>query len=228
MYDTLEPHLSIARLASYVKAAEGNRQDAIRLYQWNTELSGAVYQALHVVEVVLRNAMDTRLRRWNAEQINAQTGEHRDGDWLLDPAPLLRRLVREKELAAGRGRAERAIRGHGRPVSHADVLAQLSFGTWRFLLPDRDPGRKRLWNDALEGAFPHRKANPRDIVKAVDGVYKLRNRVAHLEPLLDLKNVRHQYENMRWVLRGIDPVVDEWFVSRQRVTAELRRHPRKM
>jgi hypothetical protein len=32
---------------------------------------------------------------------------------------------------------------------HPDVLAQLSFGTWRFLLPSNDPGRELLWNQAI-------------------------------------------------------------------------------
>lgn len=203
-------------------ATEGNRRNAIRLYQWNIELSGAIYQALHVVEVVLRNAIDTQLCRWNATQIDPTTGLPRGSDWLLDPAPLLRRLVRDKELEAARTRAENAIRRKQRPVAHADLLAQLSFGTWRFLLPDKDPGRKRLWDDSLKGAFPHLDRSTHQFVKSVDGIYRLRNRVAHLEPLLDTGDIRRQYQNMRMVLREIDPAVEEWFVSNQRVTAELR------
>lgn len=226
LYDSLEPHLAAARLAPYVAAADGNRRNAIHLYQWNIELSGAVYQALHVVEVALRNAIDTQRCHWNATQIDDATGKYRDSDWLLDPAPLLRRLVREKELATARDRAEQAIRRQKRPVAHADLLAQLSFGTWRFLLPDRDPGRQRLWDDAVKGAFPHLERSPKKLVKSVDGIYRLRNRVAHLEPLLDMGNVRRQYENMRLILREINPAVEEWFVSNQRVTAELRNHPR--
>ncbi|MGJ9405745.1 hypothetical protein ACHABQ_05415 [Nesterenkonia aurantiaca] len=207
-------------------AAEGNRRNAIRLYQWNIELSGAIYQALHVVEVVLRNAIDSQLCRWNATQSDPMTGLSRGSDWLLDPAPLLRRLVREKELAAARTRAEKAIRRQQRPVAHADLLAQLSFGTWRFLLPDKDPGRRRLWDDSLKDAFPHLDRPTPQFVKSVDGIYRLRNRVAHLEPLLDMGNVRQQYQNMRMVLREINPTVEEWFVSNQSVTAELRNRHR--
>lgn len=154
LHNVLEPHLAQARLAPYLAATDGNRRRAVQLYQWNIELSGAVYEAMHVVEVVLRNAIDAQLCRWNATQINASTGNPRTHDWLLDPAPLLKRLVREHELTKARQRAEQAIRRHRRPVAHADLLAQLSFGTWRFLLPDSDPGRQRLWTDALHAAFP--------------------------------------------------------------------------
>ena len=65
-YEVLEPHLATARLAPYLAAVDGNRRQAIRLYQWNIALSGAVYEALHVVEVVLRNAIDAQLCAWNA------------------------------------------------------------------------------------------------------------------------------------------------------------------
>jgi len=225
LYEVLEPHLAATRLAPYLAAADGNRRQAIRLYQWNIALSGAVYEALHVVEVVLRNAIDAQLCVWNATQIHPRTREPRDPDWLLDPAPLLRRLVREPELAKAHQRAEQAIRRHCRTIAHADLLAQLSFGTWRFLLPDRDPGRQRLWNDALRAAFPHLDRAPRELVKSVHGIYQLRNRVAHLEPLLRSGDIRTQFTNMRTVLREIDPAAEQWFVSNQRVTAALRVRP---
>lgn len=214
------------RLAPYVAAADGNRSQAIRLYQWNVALSGAVYEALHVVEVVLRNAIDAQLCAWNAAQIDIQTGGFRNRDWLLDPAPLLRRLVREQELGKARQRAEQAIRRHRRPVAHADLLAQLSFGTWRFLLPDRDPGRQRLWNDALRFAFPHLNHPSRGLVDSVHSVYQLRNRVAHLEPLLRSGQIRAQYVNMRIILSAIDPAADQWFTANQRVTSVLRARPK--
>lgn len=225
LYSALEPHLATARLAPYLAAADGNERQAIRLYQWNISLSGAVYEALHLTEVVLRNAVDIQLCAWNSTQIDDETGRTRDHDWLIDPAPLLRRLVRERELAKARQRAEQATRRQRRPVAHADLLAQLSFGTWRFLLPDRDPGRQRRWRDALHAAFPHLERAPRELVASVHGIYQLRNRVAHLEPLLRLRNVRSQYTNMRMVLAEIDPDVAEWFVSNQRITTVLRAHP---
>ncbi|GAA1111414.1 hypothetical protein GCM10009630_05640 [Kribbella jejuensis] len=66
------------------------------------------------------------------------------------------------------------------------MLAQLSFGTWRFLLPDNDPGRHHLWNKAM---------------------------------------VADRLGRMRTVLLAIDPVLETWFVSRQRVTTMLKTKP---
>jgi hypothetical protein len=108
-------------------------------------------------------------------------------------------------------------------VAHPDIVAQLSFGTWRYLLPDRDLGRQRLWTDALHAAFPHLNGTSADRVARVDGIYRLRNRVAHLEPLLRSGVVRHDFNAMRWVLAAMNPDMDDWFTSRQRITALLRR-----
>ena len=224
-YEVLEPHLTATRLAPYLAVAGGNRRDAVRLYQWNIDLSGAVYQALHIVEVVLRNAIDSELGAWNARQVDNSTGSPRGTEWLLDPAPLLRRLIRPEELSKAHNRATVAIRPQRRPVTHGDLLAQLSFGTWRYLLPDKDAGRQLLWREAIHRAFPHLTTDPATLVRKVDGIHQLRNRVAHLEPLLRMAIVREQCRNMRDVLSAIDPEVERWFVSNQRVTAVLRTRP---
>ena len=59
----------------------------------------------------------------------------------------------------------------------------------------------------------------------VDHIYKLRNRVAHLEPLLNSGMVADRLARMRAVLLAIDPALEIWFVSRQRVTATLKTKP---
>lgn len=85
---------------------------------------------------------------------------------------------------------------------HADILAAMSLGTWRFILPGRhDAGKQRLWDEALHEAFPHLRRTPRELERAVEGVYHLRNRVAHLEPIIN-SNVRAQLVNMRTVHDG--------------------------
>lgn len=221
--------ISPARLAPYLRATSGRTRGAIRLYQWNIELSGAVYELLHFFEVALRNAMDARLCEWNAAQTNVDTSQPYARDWLMDPAPLLRRLTRGDIDEATR-RATNASRyrrgpGRGRAVDHGDVLAQLGLGTWRFLLPSKDPGNQLLWADALTRAFPHREREPEDLVRAVKGVHQIRNRVAHLEPLLRSGDVRKQVTNIRQVLGEIDPALEQWAMGWQRVTNVLAARP---
>ena len=183
-----------------------------------------MYECLHRFEVILRNALDEQLSRWNATQRDRQTGQVHSSDWLMDPARLLHRLVGDDIRKATR-RAQVARRGTGTPPGHPDILAQLSFGTWRFLLPDKDPGRQLLWNKTLAAAFPKLAGAPSDLVDHVDHIYKLRNRVAHLEPILNSGIVADRLGRMGTVLLAIDPALEAWFVSRQRVTATLRTRP---
>jgi hypothetical protein len=219
--------LSAPRLAPYLSATHGNLRDALRLYDWNVELSGAFYESLHQFEVVLRNALDEELCAWNAMQTNPSTGSPHSRDWLMDPSHLLLRLTRD-DIPKAQQRARSAVRRagqRGRRPGHSDVLAQLSFGTWRFLLPDNDPGRQLLWQQALDKAFPLRACTPQDLVQHVDGIHKLRNRIAHLEPLLDSAIVADRFASMRVVTAAIDPIAETWILSRQRITPLLRKKP---
>lgn len=219
--------ISKPRLGPYLSVANNGIRDALRLYQWNIDLSGAVYEALHVFEVFLRNRIDRQLSTWNAGQTDPATGEPHSTDWLVDPARLLRRLV-GPNITKATEQARFALRGprhRARVVGHPDIVAQLTFGTWRFLLPDRDPGRQRLWADSIHAAFPHLPSEPATLVSKVDGIYRLRNRIAHLEPLLRSAMVRNEVNDIRWVLAAMDPNLEEWFTSRQRVTNLLRQRP---
>lgn len=57
----LETSWSPERMATYISAAQGDREKAIRLYTWNTAVSAAFYGPLQGLEVVLRNAMHRSL-----------------------------------------------------------------------------------------------------------------------------------------------------------------------
>jgi hypothetical protein len=65
----------------------------------------------------------------------------------------------------------------------------------------------------------------RDLVTHVDQIHKLRNRIAHLEPLLDGAMITDRFASMRAVASAIDPIAENWIISRQRVTPVLRDRP---
>ena len=217
-------YLSTPRLSPYLAATNDNLKDALRLYDWNVAMSGAFYETLHQFEVVLRNAIDEQLSAWNATQVERATGRRHSRDWLMDPSRLLQRLTRDN-IPKAQQHARTALRAAGRRPGHADVLAQLSFGTWRFLLPDHDSGRQLLWRQALSSAFPNLTMAPQALVDHVDRIHKLRNRIAHLEPLLDGSMIADRFGRLRAVAAAIDPIAENWIVSRQRVTPVLKERP---
>lgn len=297
-------YISGPRFEPYLRACGGNHTAAMKLYGWNITMSGALYEGVHVVEVMMRNAIDSQLREWNTHQDDVRCKNHQKqkrkaknalacrhggmlldeygpgvgaspsghstktpgnqrkkptkhagskspnhnhssvpgdskkgekwpccyqptSDWLQRPSSLLRRLLNHNGAKAEK-LATKSLRGTGRNVTHDDVLAHATFATWRFLLPDSDPGRQFLWDDSLSNAFPHlakTASSPEDITTAVDTVYQARNRIAHLEPFLKPQRIDATFTAIRVVLSAMNPRCEEWFVSRQRITSLVAQRP---
>lgn len=186
-----------ARMEPYLHAVQNNEMHALALYQWHTEVAAAVQQVLGITEIVLRNAMDARIQRWHQENRGSPDS------WLLSPpAPPLRGLVQQKRVSAVKAADQNALhrpvdhQRYGHDVQHNDVLAQVMFGMWKDLLRNhtleasetsaKNFNRGRLWDEALRDAFPH-ILDPDGSVTfwRVADLHRLRNRVSHMEPLLD-------------------------------------------
>lgn len=242
---TLTDHITGARLATYLSETNSDVDLAVQLYRWNIEMAGALYEALGIAEVFLRNAVDVQLRRWNAAQPPRQ-GVVYNHDWVRNPAgPLWAILNPQRGNARGRystyidayRRAEKdrdarppGHRRHGLTVDHDDVVAHLTFGTWNSLLPRRDPStpsglkpraQATLWADALRHAFPQHP-NPVVIKFWVERLHSVRNRVAHMEPLLDIDPMSY-HRTVARLLNAIDPGLKDWYTAVSRVPALCRR-----
>jgi hypothetical protein len=247
---TVTDHITSARLGTYLAETSGDMTAALRLYRWNIDMAGAMYEALGIAEVFLRNAVDTQLRQWNAAQPTHPTrGISYNSEWVRTPAaPLWGILNPRRRYGTGRHstysdayrRAEKdrdarplGHRRHGHAVDHDDVVAHLTFGTWNALLPSKDtsvtpPALKpaaqaSLWTDAIQHAFPHH----RDAVVIkfwVDRLHSIRNRVAHMEPLLDADPLSY-HRTVARLLRAIDPVLGDWYSGRSRVPDVWRQRP---
>lgn len=203
--------LTPVRLAPYLTATGGHTKNALSLYHWNIEFSAAIYEALHLAEIALRNAMDTQLRQWAAAQPDGSQ------EWLFDTPHLLRRLL-DDDLNRAHDKAKRAC--GDRASCHDDVVAQLTFGSWRYLMgfANKDAGRDLLWRECLATAFPGVGVSGRDdLVGSAARLLRLRNRVAHLEPLLKEEH-KDVVRDLRRVMSAISPSADTWLTSRQKVT----------
>jgi hypothetical protein len=243
-------HLTGARLAPYLSAAGSDLEAALKLYRWNADLAGAMYEALGTAEVFLRNAIDVQLRSWNAAQPPHRTrGITYNHEWVKTPAaPLWSVLNPRRRGTSGNystyvdalRRAEKdrdarapGHRRHGHAVDHDDVIAHLTFGTWNALLPRKDssttpPGLKPsaqalLWNSALHQAFPHH--SDASVIKFwVERLHSIRNRVAHMEPLLDIDAMGY-HRTIARLLRSIDPALTDWYTANSRLPEVWRRRP---
>jgi len=156
----LQKVLSPARMAPYLSTA-GDWSRAIALYDWNAQVSSALFESLHYLEVGLRNALD--------DAATAALGT----SWLTPGSGILTPRSR-KTVAA-------AVHHAGGPIApRGKVIAELPFGFWCSLLADEY--NRRLWQPALRQAFEG-AVRRRRLHAELDALRRLRNRIAHHEPI---------------------------------------------
>lgn len=202
--------LSAERLSTYVQACGGEQAAAIELYVWNTRVGGAFWETLGLVEVVLRNALDARLKVRHARL-------QRGGDWLDDPAGELHQHARA-DIATAR----RRVRTKRKQLRHGQVIAELPFGFWRFLLARQYAST--LWPD-LASAFPHApNRSLRTVENPVARLHEFRNRLAHHEPV-HAYPLDERHNDLLTVVGYTDPLVADWIAGQSRVLNVLAQRP---
>lgn len=223
-----------ARLQTYLKAAGGDIDRATDLYLWVNELAGALHSQLSFVELAVRNAVDPRLRVWNAEQGYS-------ADWALpgQAAEPVYRILRTP-LADAQERAEKESRRrdashprHRAAVNQDDVIAQLMFGAWAAIVHPISPGsasrQQQLWREVTAEAFPYSASGDigrHRLGRQLDTLRKLRDRVAHHDNLLGV-NVVSRLNGMLSVLGQIDPELATLASAKNGLRRLAKEDPRK-
>ena len=207
----LQNALSPARLTTYIRRAHGNARRALDLYAWNVNAGTALYPILQVNEIALRNAVERALAAQFGVQWPYSTG-------------FLRTLPKsEKEtFERGRGRLERGLRVPRVPTG--DIVAAQTYGFWVMLLTSRF--QHRIWDQEFTRSFA---SAPPQVDRSVvhdraDEIRRLRNRIAHHEPLLnhDLLGAHQRTASM---VRWISPALSHWATTRWPLDLSLLKRP---
>lgn len=212
--EALAAALSPARLQTYRDAVGGDLERALRLHVWNTAASAALYGPLQALELALRNAMNTRL-------------EAKFGHAWYDMGKPGLDLGCRRRVEQAKGELART----GYPVDPPHMVAALSFGFWISLLgPGGTMGTARplkanyemtLWRPALRNAFPHASALTRKKAhRPLDHLRKLRNRIAHHEPIFG-RHLERDHERILEVAGWIAPDYSAWIARNSRLPAVL-------
>lgn len=207
----LREAISAARLSTYLKRTHGNVRRAFDLYAWNIRAGATLYPFLQLNEVALRNAVHRAL----VSQFGAE--------WPYSQG-FLRALPRpEREsFESGRRRLERTL-GVSR-ASTGDVVAAQTYWFWVMLLTARF--EERIWAREFAASFPAAPTRiDREIVqRRADSIRRLRNRIAHWEPLLDYDLVG-AHQRAASMVRWISPATATWAASRWPLERDLLTRP---
>jgi hypothetical protein len=159
--------------------------------------AAAVLELTGMVEVVARNSLDRELRVWAAR---------RDAPSWFDAV----QLDQQGRLDLGKARA-RASRNGRRPEVHGRVIAELTFGFWRYLVETRY--LTAHWTPALHRSFPRGPADlltrQRQVRTHMQQLHFVRNRAAHHEPLHQ-RDLHRDLQDALDLLGWIHPVAAEW------------------
>lgn len=204
----IEAWVSPDRLASFVGACAGSRDEAVALYVWHARLGGACHAHLHHFEVLLRNAID-----------RAVVAHAASDEWLLDDRVLAPSAISQVRKASDRLTSRR----DADPRRHGDLVAALPLGFWRAMFRSQ---YEPLWRAALHTAFPHRARGQerRELGNRLEAARKFRNRVAHHDSLLSV-DVEARLRELDTVARAIDPNAAEWIDRQSEVPRLLGERP---
>jgi hypothetical protein len=199
--------LSKPRLLTYLSACGLDRRAALDLYEWNSRVSSAFHNELAHLEVAVRNAYDRAIRaRWTGRD-----------DWTASPNRLLPTIVRNRSghkvdiNRVNRQRLQDAWHEAGGPgCTPGKVVAELSFGFWRNL--SSSANEKALWVSYLHNAFPPGTDRAQQVDKPLIELHRLRNRVAHHEPLIDL-SLRYRADDLRRLAQLLNPQLADYLRS---------------
>lgn len=201
--------LSVPRLATYTAACDGDVKRALELYRWNLTVSTAFFESIHYFEVAFRNCVDGAVAAWVA------TGEPEVTSWFDDSTvPLSEGAWRQVQQAKER------IVDAGQVVAHGRIVAELSLGFWEALLSDRY--NRTIWATCLKDAFPGTRRQR--LHDAVDQIRRLRNRIAHHEPLIS-RDLESDYELLLGTAERISPRLAWWIDATSRLADVLPERP---
>jgi hypothetical protein len=188
----LEQALSLERFARYLAWAAGDRSRAVALYTLNTQLSECLYTPLQMLEIALRN------------RIHVVMSAALHDRWYDEPQCQLSRSQAEQVA-----HAKSDLSYEGKDLAPSRVVAALTFGYWTafFNTDYENLWRHHLWR--IVARSPGRRLRRKDFSSQLTPIRRLRNRIAHHEPILEWNLPKH-YGNMVQLTEWLSPAAAAW------------------
>lgn len=189
--------LSRERFARYLLQASGNEAEAVALYCWNMRVAQSLYSYLQCWEIALRN----RLNGFLCWKYNPT--------WPYDETRCLRNLTGddERRLDETKQRQQRDRQINQAPTSA--IVADLSAGFWVSML-FKCYDVPYTWRYNVVQVFPNDQNLDRVMAwQKCDAILRLRNRVAHHEPVFHLP-LLDLYEDLRHLVGAMCPATRQF------------------
>lgn len=207
--------LSDARMGTYeaeTKILGDEDLSALTLYAWNAQVSGALLAPLHICEVVIRNAVSDALEAQYGNRWPWSSGFERSL-----PDPKIGYSPR-KDLQSARRTA---------PTT-GKVIPELKFVFWQKMFTGRYD--ERLWNTHLMRVLPNLDntkpiSQQRQLIyQDLEQIRKLRNRIAHHEPIF-ARNLSDDFQKIINLVAFKCKLTADWMVQTQQTYIIINARP---
>ena len=173
-YTDFEYIMSAPRMNRYLGACNNDSRKAMTLYRKNLKLSQELFTVISCFEVALRNGIDRHY-----------TNVH-GTNWLRDFAKV-GGVFDNRSTYKSKTAINATISKLGVLYTHPRLVSELGFGFWRFLFARH---QYRLAGRTLQHIFPNLppttrlvQYNAATIFDQLERVNKIRNRIAHHDPI---------------------------------------------
>lgn len=218
-YEILEHYVSKPRLNRYLEACSNSRTKAQKLYEGNVRISQSFYPVLNLFETFIRNTLNYRLSEYFADPdwiINEKNGFMSDGSLLKSKFYLKRKVLR----------SELIIKRQGSIVTSGKVIAEQSFGFWTSLF---EPHHYKLISGVVIQPFSLKPEhiNRNIILRKLNGIRKLRNRIYHNEPIcfdgttINISRAANVKKDIYTLLSWIDDLLPAYVATFDSSDAEM-------
>lgn len=200
---------SNARVSRFVKAANGDRRKAQKMYYANARVAQSFQPLLSFFEVILRNQLHYALAaHFNDVQwlINQKTGFMSDPS-LTHTVKKTGKVMVNDFLKKEVERSERTLIGKKRNVTAGRVIAELNLGFWNSLYETHHYALLKGVPCKIFKSLPTGYGR-KEVNNAIQEIRTLRNRVSHNEPLCfsnkayDMTYAKEMYGKINDSFRG--------------------------
>jgi hypothetical protein len=206
-------------MLKYFNATGNDPQKAIELYKCNIQLSQAMYPLISILEVGLRNAIDSVLRSYLSSSNWILEGKrgfmvHPDMTYFDQK---LRRKRADNFLVNKIIKLEERYAYDGLVLTHNKIVGDIGFGFWIKLL---DAKPISILKAAQLSAFKNRSGKIQETYCKLNDIRVLRNRISHQEPIcfnkqgkLCISSIKKNYAKVLEAIHWIDNDLLVWSVN---------------
>jgi Abi-like protein len=227
-FQKIRLYLSSQRIDRYLIAAGNKKTRAVKLYKANIKIAQAFHPLLGILEVALRNRINTIL---SAHFTDPDWITNQKSGFMIDPSLThidrrTGRRVTNDFLKSSIEKTERRFKRLGIPVTSGKIIADQTLGFWTDLF---EVHHYRLLLGRPIQIFNHLPSGHgrSEVCDRLNKIRQFRNRINHNEPIcfngnvIDLTYVEGVYDSIIDILAWIDSDLINWIKNVNSVASKI-------